>query len=152
MNNKHTGITYAVTYLLSMEQSPSWGANHFSASQENLCVLWNPKVHFHIHKCPPPVPVLRQINPVHAPPSSPSHFLKVHFKYIEITWRILRLVLYSFTFFGFILNKYIKLEGYLTVHFPHEIIWNSNLMQQGNFINVFLAWPVSGTYAHHQEH
>jgi len=25
-------------------------------------------------------------------------------------------------------------------------------MQQGNFINVFLARPVSGTYSHHQEH
>ena len=25
-------------------------------------------------------------------------------------------------------------------------------MQQGNFINVFLARHVSGTYAHHQEH
>ena len=28
-----------------------------------------------------------------------------------------------------------------------EIIWNANLMQQGNFINVFLARRVSGTYA-----
>jgi len=27
-----------------------------------------------------------------------------------------------------------------------------NLMQQGNFIDVFLALHVSGTYAHHQEH
>jgi len=25
-------------------------------------------------------------------------------------------------------------------------------MQQGNFINVFLARPVSGTYTNHQEH
>ena len=32
-----------------------------------------------------------------------------------------------------------------------EIIWNANLMQQGNFINVFLARHVSGTYAHYQE-
>ena len=30
-------------------------------------------------------------------------------------------------------------------------IRNANLMQQGNFINVFLARHVSGTYAHHQE-
>ena len=44
------------------------------------------------------------------------------------------------------------LEGCLTVHLPHEIIWNANLMQQGNFINVFWARHVSGTYAHHQEH
>jgi len=38
------------------------------------------------------------------------------------------------------------------VHLPHEIILNANLMQQGNFINVFLAQHVLGTYAHHQEH
>jgi len=44
-----------------------------------------------------------------------------------------------------------KLEGCLTVHLLHEIIWNANLMQQGNFIDVFLARHVSGTYAHHQE-
>ena len=34
----------------------------------------------------------------------------------------------------------------------HEIIWNANLMQQGNFINVFFAQHVSGTYTHNQEH
>ena len=33
-----------------------------------------------------------------------------------------------------------------------EIKWNANLMQRGNFIDVFLARHVSGTYAHHQEH
>jgi len=38
------------------------------------------------------------------------------------------------------------------VHLPHEITYNANLMQLGNFINVFLARHVSGTYARHQEH
>jgi len=38
------------------------------------------------------------------------------------------------------------------VHLPHEITSNANLMQQGNFIDVFLARHVSGTYAHNQEH
>ena len=45
-----------------------------------------------------------------------------------------------------------KLEGCLTVHLPHEIMWNASLMQQGNFIDIFLARHVSGVYAHHQEH
>jgi len=38
--------TYLLTYLLtySMEQSPSWEANRFSASHEIPHVFWNPKV------------------------------------------------------------------------------------------------------------
>ena len=39
-------ITYFSPYLpiYSMEQSPSWEANRFSASQEVPRPLWNPKV------------------------------------------------------------------------------------------------------------
>jgi len=33
-----------------------------------------------------------------------------------------------------------------------EIMRNANLMQQGNFIDVFSTLHVSGAYAHHQEH
>jgi len=64
-------VGHFLTHLLyySMEQSSSWEAIMFSASQEISNILWNLKVHYRIHKYPPPVPLLSQFDPVHIPTS-----------------------------------------------------------------------------------
>ena len=70
-------ITYLLTY--SLQHSISWEANHSSTSQEIPRILRNPKVHYRIHKCPPPVPIHSQIDPANAPT---SHFLKINLNII----------------------------------------------------------------------
>ena len=71
-------LIHLLTY--SMEQSPSWEASRFSARQDITRVLWNPKVHYFIRKCPPPVPILSQSIPPHPTCWRPILILSSHLR------------------------------------------------------------------------
>jgi hypothetical protein len=71
-------------YYLSnaVERSLSWNTNVFTASEEIPCIVWNFKVHYHIDKNPPSVPVLSQMKQLNTNWS-------LFFEYISILFSVL---------------------------------------------------------------
>lgn len=52
-----------------MEPSPSWEDNSCSATKEIHSMLWNPEIHYHVHKSPSLMSILSQKYPVYTLPS-----------------------------------------------------------------------------------
>jgi len=73
--------TFLNTHTVS---SLIWRSNKLCTLLHHVGVLFN-LVHHHVHNCPPPVPILSQINPVDVPT---SHFLMIP---ITTAWHDLRL-------------------------------------------------------------
>jgi hypothetical protein len=68
-----------LTYLLT-ELSPSCEATNCAVTQELPSILWNPQFHYRVHKSPPLVSILSQIEPVH---TIPSYLSKIYFNIVR---------------------------------------------------------------------
>jgi hypothetical protein len=63
-----------------MELETTWEATSCEATQELPSIVWNPKVHYRIHKSSPPVRILSQTKAIHI---TLSHLYKIHRNIIQ---------------------------------------------------------------------
>jgi hypothetical protein len=72
----HTSLTYLLTY----KDEPFLRSCQFAATRELPSILWNPKVPYCVHKRPPLVPILSQIDPAH---TITAYLSKIYFNIVH---------------------------------------------------------------------
>jgi hypothetical protein len=117
----HISLGGLLTYLLAprsrvlLEKLTS-----SAASQKITRILWNPKVHYRTHKCPPPVPILSQLPTV---PTTPCHFLKIY----------LNIILPSSSGSSQYLGVYMNMN----LHLPHLLSYVGEIRNKRDAQNAF---------------
>jgi hypothetical protein len=87
LHNYHCENSVSI-YLLT-ELNPSWETANCGAIQELPSILWSQKVYHRVHKSPPLVPILSQIDPVH---TFLSYLSKIYFNNCPPTYVLVFLV------------------------------------------------------------
>jgi hypothetical protein len=72
----HSRDIFSLIETNSLVLSPTGAASDYRATQELPNILWDPNVHYRVHKSPLLVTMASHMNPVHPPPSaSPTSLL-----------------------------------------------------------------------------
>jgi hypothetical protein len=108
-----------------MEPRHSWEAASFEVTQEFHNILWNPKVHYRVHKSPPLVPILSQINKVH----TASSYLR---PILILSTRLCQGIPSGVFPFGFPnKNLYTFLSFSIRTKYPaHHILWRAGVSDE----------------------